>query len=105
MWEEIFTGMFKQAYSQRSFSANFGVSPAICCWLWAKINHDPSFKPKHLLYALNFLKTGNTFDTLATRFQVVEKTIRIWVWKVIANLYDELDEVLSPPPAKYKVIK
>jgi len=46
-----------------------------------------------LLWALSFLKTGDTFNTLASRFQVAEKTFRSWTWQVLETLYEMMDEV------------
>lgn len=95
IWETLFTATFGAAYSPRAFVANFGCSPHICSQLWDVVESESTgFKQRHLLWTLCFLKTYDTFATLATRFRVTEKTMRTNVWALLDVLYAHLSEVL-----------
>lgn len=92
-WQDIFSNLFNQKFSQRVFGANFGASPEVCQWLWGFVENLAGCERRHLLWALNFLKTGGTYATLSTRFRVGERNLQEWVWKVIEHLDQNLDEV------------
>jgi len=92
-WVNYFEVFFQQSYQPRTFKAVFGVSPDICSWAWRFLEEDNGRKPTHLLWALNFLKTGDTYANLATRFRVTERTIQTRLWQVIEALYEAMDEV------------
>ena len=72
----------------RIFTTTFGVSQDLCSNLWnffdKKFQEEAS--PKHLLWALMFLKQYNTQSFTASIVDVDEKTYRKWVWKVIKKL-------------------
>ena len=103
-WALHFQELFNVSYSDRLFHSNFGVSLEICARLWAVIQSlDNSVKPDHLLYFLCFIKSYDTFDNLATKFGVTEKTFRTNTWIVADVLSRGLDTVCSflpPPPPK-----
>ena len=103
-WALHFQELFNVSYSDRLFHSNFGVSLEICARLWAVIQSlDNSVKPDHLLYFLCFIKSYDTFDNLATKFGVTEKTFRTNTWIVADVLSRGLDTVCSflpPPPQK-----
>lgn len=71
----------------RAFRAHFGTSIDVCSLLWDGIRADTRFyryiQPRHLLWALLFLKTYNTEDVLSSRVGTTPKTFRKWVWKVL----------------------
>lgn len=69
----------------------YGVPPYVCSILWNKMYYDLSYnsEPKHLLWALRFLKTYATEEVYANAESVTEKTFRKWCWKmvkIISNL-------------------
>jgi hypothetical protein len=72
----------------RKFKAHFGVSARICRILWNRINPPHGILPKHLLWALLFLKSYNTEHMMSTILKHDEKTIRLHVWTVIDLLAD-----------------
>ncbi len=72
----------------RKFKAHFGVSSRICEILWNRINRPRHILPKHLLWALLFLKSYNTENIMSTILKHDEKTIRLYVWTVIDLLAD-----------------
>lgn len=81
------------------YVANFGAHPSVVALLWQLLvgcnTLDTYCKPKHLLWALLFLKTYATFDVIACRVGADEKTVRKWVWYVVHALADLVDDVVS----------
>lgn len=71
---------------RRKFLAHFGVPALICEILWDKLGASLNFKPKHLLWALLFLKTYNTEHVMSTILKTDEKTLRKYVWMVVDAL-------------------
>lgn len=62
------------------FRSLFGVSPRVCLNLWHQhINLPPKAKPKHLLWALLYLKVYGTEQALSGMVHVTRKTYRKWV--------------------------
>jgi len=94
MFQTLFEAHFNRKYSETAFSACFGVSIAVCDWLWTHI--DEKTKPIYLLMTLFFLKSYPTFEVLSASFRVSERTSRTWVWNVLNQLYENLDEVRNP---------
>eukprot|EP00977_Amphora_coffeiformis_P007617 scaffold1684_cov214-Amphora_coffeaeformis.AAC.1 len=74
-----------------SFRSHFGCSPDVCSILWQKIDErmqprPRGMMPKHLLWALLFLKTYQKEDVLAGRAGTTQKTLRKWVWIIIDGI-------------------
>ena len=71
--------------NDRAFFAHFGCSSDVISIVWQKIHRikPRSCKPKHVLWALLFLKTYNSEDVLASRVGTNRKTFRKWVWTVL----------------------
>ena len=70
----------------RAYRAHFEVSPQISLQIWLLIQDlepDISFRPKHLLWTLFFLKTYPTEEVGSSRWGVTPKTFREWIWKMI----------------------
>ena len=65
---------------QCRFSSLFGMTPQICTTLWSLLAglHPDRGQPKHLLWALMFLKVNDTEYVLASLASVDEKTLRLW---------------------------
>lgn len=74
----------------RRFRQIYGVTPNICTILWRKLH--PKFSastcPKHLLWALRFLKCYGTEEINADAEGCTEKTFRTWCWKIVILLAD-----------------
>ena len=73
------------------FSANFGVGPKHCAWLWhLAADHlyelDYNVKRIHLLWTLNILKTDDTEAVMNGRWGADEKTIQKWLYVVLEGL-------------------
>jgi len=94
-WVSLYIQFFG-SYTPRSFVANLGVTPEVCIVVWASLApwvEEYSIRPRHLLYFLSFIKTYDTFQTLATRLRVTERTVRYWVWLLADLLSVSLEEV------------
>lgn len=78
----------------RRFKSFFGVSPNVCAVIWHLIKSDSSSsnEPKHLLWALLFLKQYGTEHERRTILKKDEKTIRKWTFLYI-KLIGEMDVV------------
>jgi hypothetical protein len=84
--------------NDRQFLALFGVPPIHAYKLWRMIidNGNPEkIAPKHLMWALFFLRTYNREEVIATIMGVTEKTLRKWIWLVIKKL-SSIDTLVSP---------
>ena len=81
---------------QQEFSTHFGPTPAICVLLWedsAAIETEHSkMLPMHLLWGLHFLRCYPTEEELAARLKQGVRTIRRWLWFVIARLQSLLHQ-------------
>jgi hypothetical protein len=69
------------------FASSYGTEPLIAAILWemmmnSNIQYDKPF-PKHLLWALMFLKSYDTEMNIASRLRVDEKTYRKWLWIIL----------------------
>lgn len=74
--------------AQRRFKSLFGVTANVCSTIWEKIVQDipEGGKPKHLLWALLFLKQYSDEHTRRSIVGADEKTIRKWTWKFVELL-------------------
>ena len=79
----------------RRFKSFFGTIPEICSRIWNLLegHHNSYSKPKHLLFALHFLKCYDTEEINSAFFAVDEKTFRKWNWFYIPLIAFELDVV------------
>lgn len=86
---------------ERRFRSLFGTSPLICSIVWGILKSEipPGGEPRHLLWALLFLKTYGTEHTLRVMTKVDEKTQRKWVWLFI-ELISSIDVVCYRNPIK-----
>ena len=80
----------------RRFSALFGATPIACNRAWKMIENylPPGCLPKHLLWAMIFIKIYATEHVNATITESDEKTFRKWVW-IILNSSSNLKLVCS----------
>lgn len=72
----------------RRFRSFFGTSPIICSSLWGLLaGSRPAYsQPKHLLWALMFLRLYNTEHIHARLAGVDEKTFRKWSWAFVREI-------------------
>jgi hypothetical protein len=71
------------------WEAHFGCDPHVCVLLWEKIEEIepiPCARPKHLLYALHFLRCYNQEKIMKVTLKADEGTIRRWVWIYIERI-------------------
>lgn len=103
---------------RRRFVASFGATWITCAALWQKClsssdetfvadvttfdqtnwkfdRKKPAYKPKHLLWALHFMKCYPTENQMASTVNEDEKTLRKWVWIFIDALAGLKSEVVS----------
>lgn len=82
------------------FAAFFGAHPLLCSLVWrriyqAKQGSMPRAAPKHLLWALMFLKTYETEEVFSSKLEADEKTVRKWVWFFVHAIADLDVDVVS----------
>ena len=69
---------------ERIFAESFGVVPTTCATIWnASFEKPPGLSPKHLMWALLFLKVYASEHVHCSMACVDEKTFRKWCWKAI----------------------
>jgi hypothetical protein len=86
------------AATTQRFRANFGVGPVVCNFAWKLLRDNGQTngaEPKHLLYALKWLKIYGTEHVLAGDLRIDEKTLRKWVWRFVYALSDLESDVVS----------
>jgi len=75
--------------NDRAFVALFGLRPLEIYQLWGCIvesHNREKIAPKHLMWALLFLRSYGREEVLATMVGVTEKTMRQWIWTVVHEL-------------------
>ena len=84
----------RKSPGKRRFASLFGVTPKVCSIVWRKISHQFTnrIEPKHLLWALLFLKCYGSESVHSALTGVDEKTFRLWVWRVVPSI-GQLKEV------------
>lgn len=70
----------------RRFKSFFGVTPQVCAKLWNLFECNNLSQPKHLLWALLFLKQNGTEHERRSILKSDEKTIRKWTWVYVELL-------------------
>lgn len=88
---QICRNSLNNSVGERRFTSLFGTSPAMCSLMWGMLLEDlpEGGKPKHLLWALIFLKTYGTEHVMRACIGADEKISRKWIWQfveAIANL-------------------
>lgn len=80
-------------FNDRVFRSFFGIDQVTCAYVWSLIHSSvstsDSIGPKHLLWALYFLRVYAVEDINASMCKTTRKTFREKVWiiiKLIANL-------------------
>ena len=80
----------------RDFRSLFGCSPVVCGVLWVKCKFKNWVEPKHLLWALMFLKVYATEKTLATLAGIGDRQkYRETIWPILTNISKLKKSVVS----------
>lgn len=70
----------------RRFRCFFGVTPLIAAEIWVRLNVPSHSFPKHLLFALLFLKRYDAEHVNASVCDVDEQTFRKWCWFYVEQM-------------------
>ena len=73
----------------REFRSLFGVRPDVCSDLWKRCDLPPKTEPKHLLWALVFLKVYCSEGVACVIVGTSRKTYREWVWPILGAIAAE----------------
>ena len=80
----------------QQFKVICGVHPTVCMIVWGELKWSmlvkDACKPKHLLWALIFLKTYTTESSLAVAIGVDEKTLQKWIFIIIIYAISDLED-------------
>lgn len=84
----VHIGPHPTTISMRRYRSNFGASPSVTAFIWNRIKTDlpKSAEPKHLLYALYFLKNYNSEHVNSSVWRCDEKTYRKWQWLILQEI-------------------
>lgn len=80
------------------FRSLFGMGPDVCLDLWHRCRQSMPAKatPKHLLWALHFLKVYGTEANMSSRAKTTRKTFRKWVRKMLGAITAICPYVVCP---------
>jgi len=87
-----FCGNYEGERFSRCFCSWFGLQPMMCAIIWSNLVSSKWVKrlhnchPKHLLWAMLFLKCGSSEDVRALQVGADRKTVRKWVWFVVEGI-------------------
>ena len=71
----------------RRFKSMFGTTPIVTAIAWEKCSpHVPGADPKHLLWAMLFLKQYASEEVHSAMADCDEKTFRKWCWHYVGRL-------------------
>jgi hypothetical protein len=87
----------------RKFRSFFGTSPENCTTIWGMIASRDDLtalipknaKPKHILWALMFLKLYDATEVLSSIADVSEKTYTKWQWIFVKAIFSCMDDLVS----------
>ena len=85
----------KKRGDDRTFRTLFGVSPEVCVDLWQICKFKKSTRPKHLLWALLFIKVYATEDVLCSIAHTNRRTFRDWMWPTLEAVKKSKSKVVS----------
>jgi hypothetical protein len=83
------------------FQSSFGTQPVVVADLWHRLmdcgrrRNRHKCRPKHLLWALMFLKSYGKEMDMAARATCDEKTWRKWIWIVLSGINTMKCDVVS----------
>lgn len=87
---------FGSSEDMARFKSLFGVSPIVCLDLWCRrLNLPAGATPKHLLWALLYLKVYGSEQVLSGMVHATRKTFRKWVRVMVATIAAAAPNVVS----------
>lgn len=98
-----------QQVLERKFLAFFGTTAFVCALLWAMLlpqlpDLPSNVHPKHLLWALIFLKQYNIEEVNAKLAACDEKTFRKWVWLFVEMIAELESNVVSSATSRVVIL-
>lgn len=85
-------------HQERTFRSQFGVSWHVCEVVWNMLDlhqRDEKREPKHLLWALLFVKVYGNESTHSKMVGTTSKTFRKWAWRTLTEIADFKAMVVS----------
>ena len=85
-------------HNDKVYGQFFGMTPDATCTVWDAISRPKvhgKLLPKHLLWALLFLKQYNSEGVLASISKTTPKTYRKWIWIVVEGLCSRYSSMVS----------
>ena len=83
----------------RKFSSFFGAKPLVLAVLWDMLldwtRARRTCSPKHLLWCMHWMTTYNSLESVASRFNVCEKTFGDWSWWMLTGISSLSRDVVS----------
>jgi hypothetical protein len=84
---------------RRFFKSAYGSSPEVCSHTWEYLNHynviPEKAVPKHLLWAMIFIKSYASEGFLSALVGTTEKTYRKWIWLMLQSISHIYSKVVS----------
>lgn len=74
---------FTVARDESTFKSYFGVSSVVAALMWNSIKPPHKSKPKHLLWALYFLRQYPEEHKCAHAMGCTKNTLKKWIWPII----------------------
>jgi len=96
VWKVLFSQKIGGAYNERAYIAAFGVTPEVTQSVWELLMNSElewKYKREHLLWGLAFLKQYESLDNMSGQFHATPKTFNQWTWRIIKDLFENLDMV------------
>ena len=87
--------MKRREASNRDFHSFFGASLETIVKIWDLCNFPDKTQPKHMMWALLFLKTYASEENLSSLAGVTPKTFRKWSWPCVAEIGNNMHKVVS----------
>jgi len=70
------------------FMSMFGTTPAVCASTWNLLDLPPDAEPKHLLWALFFVKQHPKWAVIGKVTGASKPTFKKWAWFFIIKVHD-----------------
>jgi hypothetical protein len=81
------------------FMSLYGTEPVVAALLWDllpdHVKEKPGCEPKHLLWALNFLKSYDTAINNGICFRCDETTFQKWTWYLLKHIKTLTPQIVS----------
>jgi hypothetical protein len=82
---------------ERTFVAFYGTTPNIVLEVWEYCERPTGTHPKHLLWALMYLKLYNSLDVMAVLCGTSKPTFNKWIWPWIDSVAVASQKIVSGP--------